>query len=81
MVCFGEILWDCLPSGRVISGAYLNIAVQMHNLGLSSTLISAIGKDDLGDEMIRKVRKTLMNSKTGRSKNGQVTPDLPNENL
>lgn len=61
MICFGEIIWDCLPKGRVLGGAQLNMAVQMHNLGLKPTLVTAVGRDALGDEMISSVKKLGVN--------------------
>lgn len=55
MICFGEIIWDCLPKGRVLGGAQLNMSVQMHNIELEPVMVSAVGKDELGDEMLREV--------------------------
>jgi len=56
MIVFGEILWDCLPTGKVLGGAQLNMSVQMHNMGLKPTLVSAVGQDDLGDELLSEVK-------------------------
>ena len=53
---FGEILWDCLPSGRHAGGAPFNVAAHLAQLGVSVSLISAVGQDSLGDE-IREVAK------------------------
>lgn len=49
---FGEILWDCLPSGRHAGGAPFNVAAHLAQLGASVSLISAVGKDLLGDEIL-----------------------------
>src|ERR1700730_8754090 len=49
---FGEILWDCLPSGRHAGGAPYNVAVHLAQLGVSVSLISAVGRDPLGDEIL-----------------------------
>jgi len=49
---FGEILWDCLPSGRHAGGAPFNVAAHLAQLGASVSLISAVGKDPLGDEIL-----------------------------
>jgi fructokinase len=57
MICYGEILWDCLPSGKVLGGAQLNMSVQMHNLGMKPLLISAVGQDKLGDELLSGIKK------------------------
>jgi fructokinase len=50
---FGEILWDCLPSGRHAGGAPFNVAAHLVQLGGSASLISAIGQDQLGDEIMK----------------------------
>jgi fructokinase len=49
---FGEILWDCLPSGRHAGGAPFNVAAHLAQLGKSVSLISAVGQDALGDEIL-----------------------------
>src|ERR1700722_12344599 len=50
---FGEILWDCLPSGRHAGGAPFNVAAHLAQLGVSASLISSIGQDPLGDEILK----------------------------
>lgn len=52
LICFGEVLWDLLPSGKMAGGAPMNVAVHARNLGLSSKMISKIGTDDLGRELL-----------------------------
>ena len=49
---FGEILWDCLPSGKHAGGAPFNVAAHLAQLGVSVSLISAVGRDPLGDEIL-----------------------------
>jgi len=56
IVCFGELLWDMLPTGKVIGGAPFNIVNRANALGTSATVISAIGNDDLGQEIIAGVQ-------------------------
>ena len=53
---FGEILWDCLPSGRHAGGAPFNVAAHLAQLGKRASLISAIGQDQLGDEILQVAR-------------------------
>lgn len=50
---FGEILWDCLPSGRHAGGAPFNVAAHLAQLGVRASLISAVGQDSLGDEILQ----------------------------
>src|SRR3977135_1150421 len=49
---FGEILWDCLPSGKHAGGAPFNVTAHLAQLGVSVSLISAVGRDPLGDEIL-----------------------------
>jgi fructokinase len=50
---FGEILWDCLPSGRHAGGAPFNVTAHLAQIGVSASLISCIGRDSLGDEILK----------------------------
>ncbi len=52
IICFGEVLWDMLPTGANAGGAPLNVAVHLKRQGLSPNLISRIGNDKLGQELI-----------------------------
>ena len=52
IVCFGEMLWDMLPSGKQAGGAPMNVAVQLKNLGLNPLMISRVGEDELGEELL-----------------------------
>ncbi|MBC7775113.1 MAG: carbohydrate kinase [Phycisphaerae bacterium] len=51
VICFGEILWDLLPTGKIAGGAPMNVAYQTNNLGMRSRMISRVGSDDLGREL------------------------------
>lgn len=51
VICFGEVLWDLLPSGKVAGGAPMNVAYHLNNFGISTKMISRIGADDLGKEI------------------------------
>ena len=53
---FGEILWDCLPSGRHAGGAPFNVTAHLVQLGVSASLLSAVGQDALGDEILEVAR-------------------------
>lgn len=48
IICFGEILWDVLPTGRQPGGAPFNVAVHLHQLGQPAQLISRVGDDEPG---------------------------------
>lgn len=51
-VCFGEVLWDVFPSHKKIGGAPLNVALRMKSLGVESSIISRVGLDDDGNEIL-----------------------------
>jgi fructokinase len=55
-VCFGEILWDFLPRGAFPGGAPANAAYHLRQFGLRAHLVSAVGRDLLGDELLRRLR-------------------------
>lgn len=55
VVCFGEILWDFLPDGLFPGGAPANVAYHLSRHGCTVHLISAVGTDELGDELRRRV--------------------------
>lgn len=52
VVIFGEMLWDCLPTGPVAGGAPMNVALNLHQLSLQSRLISAVGADQDGQNLL-----------------------------
>jgi fructokinase len=58
---FGEILWDCLPSGRYVGGAPFNVSAHLAQLGVSVSLISAVGRDSLGDKILQVARDKSVN--------------------
>lgn len=49
----GEALWDVLPEGKKLGGAPANFAYNVSQFGLESRVISAIGDDKLGDEILK----------------------------
>lgn len=54
-LCFGEMLWDCLPQGRFAGGAPLNVGYHLARLGWRVAPVSAVGADPLGMELIEKL--------------------------
>lgn len=52
IVGMGEALWDMLPEGKKIGGAPANFAYHVSQFGFDSRVVSAIGKDELGDEIL-----------------------------
>lgn len=56
VLCFGEILWDFIPAGLFAGGAPFNVAYHLRQLGAQPHLVSAVGRDLLGDELLRRLR-------------------------
>lgn len=52
VVGMGEALWDVLPEGKKIGGAPANFAYHAAQFGLRSCVVSAVGNDDLGREIL-----------------------------
>jgi fructokinase len=51
-VTYGEVLWDVFPTHKKIGGAPLNVALRMKSFGAESTIISKIGSDVDGEEIV-----------------------------
>jgi fructokinase len=56
IVGIGEILWDILPSGRHIGGAPANFARRAQALGAEGVIVSAVGDDEPGRDILRTLR-------------------------
>lgn len=52
VIGMGEALWDVLPEGKKIGGAPANFAYHVSQFGLSGCVVSAVGDDPLGHEII-----------------------------
>jgi fructokinase len=55
VLCFGEILWDSLPRGLFPGGAPFNAAFHLRQLGIRSVPVTAVGRDILGEELLRRL--------------------------
>lgn len=61
IVCFGEVLWDNLPHGCYPGGAPMNVAIHLFKMGIRSSIISKVGKDQLGADIIEFIAKQGVN--------------------
>lgn len=52
VVCFGEVLWDLLPSKALPGGAPMNVAYHLKKLGANPVMLSKIGTDDYGKGLV-----------------------------
>ncbi|MGB3849108.1 MAG: carbohydrate kinase [Tunicatimonas sp.] len=51
IVCFGEMLYDHLPSGRFPGGAPMNVALHLLQQGVDTQFISSVGPDEAGESL------------------------------
>ena len=65
-VGIGEALWDMLPDGKKVGGAPANFAFHIGQYGLTSCLVSAVGKDALGDELLSVIESKNLNAEISR---------------
>ncbi|HEY5673443.1 MAG TPA: carbohydrate kinase [Malonomonas sp.] len=60
---FGEVLFDCFPTGeQILGGAPFNVAWHLQALGDQPRFISRVGKDDRGDKIMLAMRNWGMNT-------------------
>jgi fructokinase len=62
ILCFGEILWDFLPEGLFPGGAPFNVGYHLKQHGADVRLVSAVGRDLLGDELLLRLRNWNMDT-------------------
>jgi fructokinase len=62
VVCFGEILWDVLPNCAVPGGAPMNVAYHLKKLGVNPALITRVGTDDWGKNLIHLMEKNQIDT-------------------
>lgn len=62
VVGMGEALWDVLPEGKKIGGAPANFAYHVSQFGLNSRIVSAVGDDKLGMEILDNFREKKLNT-------------------
>ena len=60
--CFGEVLWDCFASGKRLGGAPLNVCFRLNSLGMKTKMLSAVGNDTLGHELLNEIDSHNMNT-------------------
>ena len=76
VICFGEALWDVLPSMRSVGGAPINVAYHLKKLGVRAWPMSGVGNDLLGEELKSQIEEwglpsdlicSVADRETGRS--------------
>ncbi len=76
VICFGEVLYDVFPSYRKIGGAPLNVALRLASLGLDAQIISRIGNDALGKELLAFIQKNNVPIDTIQIDEASVTGEV-----
>lgn len=61
IVGMGEALWDVLPEGKKIGGAPANFAYHVSQFGFNSRVVSAVGDDKLGNEILENFSEKNLN--------------------
>ena len=61
IVGLGEALWDVMPEERKIGGAPANFAYHASQMGHESYVVSAVGNDNWGDEVVRQLEAKGLN--------------------
>lgn len=83
VIGIGEALWDILPDGKKIGGAPANFSYHISQFGLNSLVISAVGYDKLGDEILSDFDGKLLNHHISKVEypTGTVQVELDNEGV
>jgi fructokinase len=58
----GEILWDLFPTGRQLGGAPANFAYHAAQLGADARIVSAVGDDDLGRDILDRLHAQALDT-------------------
>ena len=76
VVCFGEILWDVLPTVKRPGGAPMNVAYHLQKLGMHSQLISSVGDDDPGLSLLEFLRSINLSAQYIQVLDSQPTSEV-----
>ena len=63
VVGLGEILFDCLPSGKRLGGAPFNFSRYAQHCGMTAVPVSAVGEDTDGDQVKELLRQADITSR------------------
>ncbi len=72
VVCIGEVLWDIIEGVRKLGGAPFNVACHLRAMGLDAAMVSRVGDDALGSEIVEEARMRGLPTDLV-----QVDPELP----
>src|SRR6185369_8375682 len=64
VVGIGEVLWDLFPGGRKMGGAPANFAYHARALGADARVVSRVGNDALGREILAQLNALGLSSES-----------------
>ena len=64
MAGIGELLWDLLPDGKQLGGSPMNVVYHCQAAGIDSVVVSAVGNDLPGHEIIDLVKDKGQTNRT-----------------
>lgn len=56
-VCVGEVLYDVFKDEKKVGGAPLNLAIRLRSLGIPASMLSIVGNDENGKNLVEFVKK------------------------
>ena len=62
----GEVLWDIFPEYKQLGGATANFAYHTSQFGFDATVVSALGCDPLGEEIVQTLDAKKVNHMLSR---------------
>lgn len=82
VLAVGEVLFDVINGAYKLGGAPFNVAAHMAKLGNESFILSAVGQDELGDQIINEAEDLGVNTdlifKNAQKKTGTVQVEFEN---
>jgi fructokinase len=76
IICFGEVLYDVFPTHKKIGGAPLNVALRLASLGVNAQIISRIGNDEIGKELLEFIQANNVSTDTIQKDNTYATGEV-----
>jgi fructokinase len=80
VIGFGELLWDMLDNEKLLGGAPANFGYHCQQLNADARIVSAIGQDDLGDEILTRFKEKRLSTdylqRTSNYPTGTVTVEV-----
>jgi len=76
VIGIGELLWDMLPEGKKAGGAPVNFVYNAALCGCEAVAITAVGNDELGDELLQEAENSGINVLANRTEQPTGTVDV-----